>query len=57
VIDDPDDPASQAIRQIARGVIASAPYELPVLPLVEVAAAAPEPPASAKPVGMSLPMA
>ncbi len=57
VIDDPDDPASQAIRQIARGVIASAPYELPVLPLVEVAAAAPEHPASAKPVGMSLPMA
>jgi ATP-binding protein involved in chromosome partitioning len=58
VIEDPDDPASQAIRQIARGVVASTPYELPVLPLVEVAAAAaPEPPSSAKPVGMSLPMA
>jgi ATP-binding protein involved in chromosome partitioning len=37
VVEDPDDPASQAIRQIARGLIAMAPatpYELPVLPLV-----------------------
>jgi hypothetical protein len=38
-----------------------APYELPALPLVEVApaavAAAPTPSESAKPVGMSLPMA
>jgi ATP-binding protein involved in chromosome partitioning len=61
VIEDPDDPASQAIRQIARGLIAMAPYELPVLPLVAVApaavAAAPTPAESAKPVGMSLPMA
>jgi ATP-binding protein involved in chromosome partitioning len=57
VIEDPDDPASQAIRQIARGLIAMTPYELPVLPLVEVAAAVPAPAESAKPVGMSLPMA
>jgi ATP-binding protein involved in chromosome partitioning len=49
VVEDPDDPASQAIRQVARGLIAMAPFELPVLPLVEVA--------PAKPVGMSLPMA
>jgi ATP-binding protein involved in chromosome partitioning len=49
VVEDPDDPASQAIRQAARGLIAMAPFELPVLPLVEVA--------PAKPVGMSLPMA
>jgi ATP-binding protein involved in chromosome partitioning len=61
VIEDPDDPASQAIRQIARGLIAMAPYELPVLPLVEVvpglASPVPTPADGAKPVGMSLPMA
>jgi ATP-binding protein involved in chromosome partitioning len=58
VIEDPDDPASQAIDQVARGLIAmAAPLALPVLPLVEVAPAAPTPPESPKPVGMSLPMA
>ena len=57
VIEDPDDPASQAIRQVARGLIAMAPLTLPVLPLVEVGGAAPEPAESRKPVGMSLPMA
>jgi ATP-binding protein involved in chromosome partitioning len=72
VIEDPDDPASQAIRHIARGLIAmapAAPVELPVLQLVEVPATgavagngsngdgAPTPAESAKPVGMSLPMA
>jgi ATP-binding protein involved in chromosome partitioning len=64
VIDDPEDPASQAIHQVARGLIAMAPMELPVLPLVEVAAGGGGPPAAApapaeerKPVGMSLPMA
>jgi ATP-binding protein involved in chromosome partitioning len=42
VVEDPDDPASQAIRQVARGLIAMAPVgamapvELPLLPLVEV---------------------
>jgi ATP-binding protein involved in chromosome partitioning len=52
VIENPDDPASQAIRQAARGLIAMAPLELPTLPVVEVT-----PPASPKPAGMSLPMA
>jgi ATP-binding protein involved in chromosome partitioning len=59
VVEDPDDPASQAIRQAARGLIAMAPMELPTLPLLEVtppSAPAP-PPASPKPAGMSLPMA
>jgi ATP-binding protein involved in chromosome partitioning len=56
VLEDPDDPAAQAIRQIARGLIAAAPAELPVLPLADVGAA-PEPPTSPKPVGVSLPMA
>jgi ATP-binding protein involved in chromosome partitioning len=54
VIENPDDPASQAIRQAARGLIAMAPLELPTLPVVETA---PTPPASPKPAGMSLPMA
>jgi ATP-binding protein involved in chromosome partitioning len=68
VIADPDDPAAQAIRQVARGLIAiapAAPVQLPVLPVVQVgapAAASAVVPASApeqerKPVGMSLPMA
>jgi ATP-binding protein involved in chromosome partitioning len=44
---DPDDPAAQAIRHVARGMIALSPVELPVL----VDAGPPQP------VGMSLPMA
>jgi ATP-binding protein involved in chromosome partitioning len=54
-IENPDDPAAQAIRHLARGVIAISP--LPTLPLVEVAPAAPAPSEDRKPVGMSLPMA
>ena len=43
----PDDPAAQAVRQAARGIVAITPVELPVM-------ADPVPP---QPVGMSLPMA
>jgi ATP-binding protein involved in chromosome partitioning len=63
VVADPDDPASQAIHQVARGLIAMAPLEMPVLPLVEVSPAAPTPVGASapedvrKPAGMSLPMA
>jgi ATP-binding protein involved in chromosome partitioning len=59
VLEDPDDPAAQAIRHAARGLVAMAPMALPVLPIAQVssAPAAPAPPASPKPVGMSLPMA
>ena len=57
VVEDPDDPASQAIHQIARGLIAMSPVALPVLPLVEVIPAVQKPPESRKPVGVSLPMA
>jgi ATP-binding protein involved in chromosome partitioning len=63
VIEDPDDPAAQAIRHLARGVIALAPAsspegDLPVLALVQVAGNTLEAPSTdAKPVGMSLPMA
>jgi ATP-binding protein involved in chromosome partitioning len=51
VFSDPDDPAAQAIRQTARGVIALSPIELPVMQ------APPAPAAAPKPAGMSLPMA
>jgi ATP-binding protein involved in chromosome partitioning len=57
VIENPDDPASQAIRQAARGLIAMAPVQLPTLPITQVAPGVPAPPASPKPAGMSLPMA
>src|SRR5437764_14547934 len=54
VLVDPDDPASQAARQAARGIVALTPVELPVM-------AAPAPPSlpvtQVKPAGMSLPMA
>jgi ATP-binding protein involved in chromosome partitioning len=51
VFSDPDDPAAQAVRHAARGVVAMFPLELPILQ-----AAAPPAPAPA-PTGMSLPMA
>jgi len=53
VLSDPDDPASQAIRQAARGIIALTPVELPVMQAPAPAAV----PAAPKPAGMSLPMA
>jgi ATP-binding protein involved in chromosome partitioning len=49
VVADPDDPAAQAARQAARGLIALSPIELPVMQ-------EPSPAAAPKPVGMSLPM-
>ena len=51
VFTDPDDPASQALRHAARGLVAMFPVELPILQ-----AAAPAAPAAA-PTGLSLPMA
>src|SRR3954470_20639009 len=50
VLVDPDDPAAQAIRQAARGLVALSPVELPVMQ-------APAPAAAPQPVGLSLPMA
>ncbi len=55
VLHDADDPAAQAIRQVARGLIAMTPVTLPVMEVATAAAA--QPAASPKPVGMSLPMA
>jgi ATP-binding protein involved in chromosome partitioning len=48
---DPDDAAAQAIRHVARGLIALTPVELPVMQ------AAPAPQVAPRPAGMSLPMA
>jgi ATP-binding protein involved in chromosome partitioning len=66
VVEDPDDPAAQAIRHAARGLIAMAPLELPVMPATPLPLATPgsaspaaedaTPPAR-KPAGVSLPMA
>jgi ATP-binding protein involved in chromosome partitioning len=50
VFSDPDDPAAQAVRQAARGLVALSPIELPVMQEPALAAAP-------QPVGMSLPMA
>jgi len=52
VFTDPDDPAAQAIRQVARGLVAIFPVELPIL---QVPAA--EPASAPAAAGMSLPMA
>jgi ATP-binding protein involved in chromosome partitioning len=61
VVEQPDDPAAQAIQQLARGVIATSPPELETLPLYDGDTKQPAPgelPAEArKPAGMSLPMA
>lgn len=55
-ISNPDDPASIAIMQAARGIVALTPMDLPVLQ-DPAPAAAPAPAAVPQPVGMSLPMA
>ena len=56
VVANPDDPAAQAVREVARGLIALTPVSLPVMQTV-----APAPPSldviPPRPVGMSLPMA
>ena len=46
---DPDDPAAQAVRQAARGIVALTPVSLPILQMA--------PSGPPQPVGMSLPMA
>jgi ATP-binding protein involved in chromosome partitioning len=49
---DPDDPAAQALRQTARGLIALMPVELPILSVQQA-----DPVAAPAPTGMTLPMA
>jgi ATP-binding protein involved in chromosome partitioning len=53
VFTDPDDPAAQAIRQTARGIISLFPAELPMLQMVGAGAPPTEPPA---PTGFQLPV-
>jgi len=55
VFTDADDPAAQAIRQVARGLIAMFPTALPVLQAVAAGGGADAPPPPPK--GISLPMA
>jgi ATP-binding protein involved in chromosome partitioning len=59
VIDDPDDPAAQAIARAARGIVAMTPIKLEMLPHSNGGAtpSAPAPPSGPTPVGASLPMA
>ncbi len=64
VLEDPDDPAAQAIRHAARGIAAITPVQLPILSATDAGApngtgngSPAPPPASPKPAGMSLPMA
>ena len=47
VVTDPDDPAAQAIRQAARGLIAMFPLELPILQMATVGGSARRPGARA----------
>jgi ATP-binding protein involved in chromosome partitioning len=55
---DPDDPAAQALRHAARGLVALTPVELPLLAPSGPAPGATTPrPTSPAPAGMSLPMA
>ncbi len=57
VLENPDDPAAQAIRHAARGLLAATPVELPVLATVAAATESQSVPQAPKPAGMSLPMA
>lgn len=59
VVDDPDDPAAQAIAHAARGIVAMSPLALEMLPHSSggPVLSTPEPPSGPTPVGASLPMA
>jgi ATP-binding protein involved in chromosome partitioning len=57
VLNDPDDPAAQAIAHTARGLVAMFPLELPILQMATVDASGGDEPGGPKPLGMTLPMA
>jgi ATP-binding protein involved in chromosome partitioning len=57
VLNDPDDPAAQAVAHAARGLVAMFPVELPILQMATVGGAGGDEPGGAKPAGISLPMA
>src|SRR4051795_2566136 len=56
VLNDPDDPAAQAVAHAARGLVALFPLELPILQMATVGASGGPQPGGAK-AGMTLPMA
>jgi ATP-binding protein involved in chromosome partitioning len=53
VTEEPDAPASQMIREAARGIVAATPVELPVM---QAAAPAAAPPGNGEVSGKELPM-
>jgi ATP-binding protein involved in chromosome partitioning len=55
VLNDPDDPAAQAIAHAARGLVAMFPLELPILQMATVGGG--DEPGPPRPAGISLPMA
>jgi ATP-binding protein involved in chromosome partitioning len=58
VLTDPDDPAAQAVRHAARGLVALFPVELPILQTVAAGPGDDEPlPPAPAPAGFTLPMA
>jgi ATP-binding protein involved in chromosome partitioning len=57
VLNDPDDPAAQAIAHAARGLVAMFPVELPILQMATVGGGGGDEPGGARPAGMTLPMA
>ena len=57
VLNDPDDPAAQAVDHAARGLVAMFPVELPILQMATVGGGSGDGPGGPKPAGMSLPMA
>src|SRR4051795_11801196 len=57
VLNDPDDPAAQAVAHAARGLIAMFPLELPILQMATVGGGAGDEPGGPRPAGMTLPMA
>src|SRR3954468_8529555 len=57
VLNDPDDPAAQAVDHAARGLVAMFPLELPILQMATVGAGGADGSGGAKPAGMTLPMA
>src|SRR5919109_755137 len=56
VLNDPDDPAAQAVAHAARGLVAMFPVELPILQMATVGGSGGEPDGP-RPAGMTLPMA
>jgi ATP-binding protein involved in chromosome partitioning len=56
VLNDPDDPAAQAVAHAARGLVAMFPVELPILQMA-TAGGSGDGPGGPRPAGISLPMA